>query len=152
MSVYDHEISSDLLARTEPPERAAAMLLGLGMFALARLDLHLGLPMDSAEPSSFIAKLERLQTQVRGMPIGELRGGYQAWIERCKASPLVRNDNAGGRWVPDARSGNVVSVVTLAGGEKQQQGYGLVELEAAVEELRELLTLLTRLRREGSAA
>jgi hypothetical protein len=128
------------------------MLLGMGMFALARLDLHLCLCLAGVEQLSFYAKLERLQTQVRAMPANELRGGYQDWIERCRASPLVRNDAAGGRWIPDARSGNLVSVIVLASGEKHQQGYALLELEAAVEELRDLLTVLNRLRREGKAA
>ncbi len=96
------------------------------------------------------AKLERLQEQVGGMA-GDQRGDYQAWIARCQASPLVRNDAASGRWIPDARSGNVVCVVGAATGEKKQEGYGLAELEASVEELRDLLSELARLRRAGVA-
>jgi hypothetical protein len=152
LSAYEDDTGGDLMARTESLERAAATLLGMGMFALARVDLHLGLCLGGVDQLPFSAKLERLQTQVRGMAPGAMRGDYQAWIERCRASPLVRNDAAGGRWIPDARSGNIVSVTGAGSGENRQLGYSLTEMEGAVEELRHLLSELARLRRESMAA
>jgi hypothetical protein len=157
---YEDTTEVGLLARTDPFEKAVATLLGLALFAQARLDLHLGLLLASASSSRpaelaavpFGSKLEQLQSCVDRLAEAEAREAYSAWIASTRGSRLLLGDLVEGRWVPDARSGGLVNVVTLPTGEQERVVYSQADLEEAVDHFAELFGELARLRREWPLA
>ncbi len=155
--------ANDLDARREPLERAAALRVGMIVFAFSRLDMHLALGLAWAAEESpgdrnpapgldFHQKLGRLQAVVDAMEAAERRGAFQGWIDQCRALEVLRNEFIHGRWLPDTRTGKVVSFTEEADGSTGEVSYSLGELDAIASQLDALRAALLELRRPVAVA
>lgn len=144
------------LARREPLVRAAAMQVGMIVFAFSRLDMHLALALrrtaeEAGDPaaagpgegSDFADRLQRLQALADGMEPGERRQAWQGWIAQCQSLDILRPAFVHGHWLPDVRTGRVVNMVAGGTGELS---YSLQELDAVIAQIDSLRLGLQALR------
>ncbi len=166
MSAYseDDDIpASEPDTQREPLERAAAMRVGMIVFAFSRLDMHLALGLawaaqegaggrNPAPGLDFHEKLSRLQTVADAMESAERRQAFLGWIDQCRALEVLRNEFIHGRWLPDTRTGKVVSFTEEADGSTGEVSYSLGELDAIASQLDALRAALLELRRPVAVA
>lgn len=160
---YDSEEPAhlgDASTLREPLVRAAAMQVGMIIFAFSRLDMHLALGLgwavEEGAPAAeraqsqglgFHDKLALLQSIVHGMAVAERQQAFQGWIDQCRAVDVLRNEFVYGRWLPDVRTGKVVNLTDEADGSTGEVAYTIPELEAVVAQIDSLRADLLALRR-----
>jgi hypothetical protein len=108
MSYYEEPTDIELISMRNPLETAAALNIGLLLFAFSRLELTLHRYLDrvcppTAAPLEQQAPLPRLMTFVDQLPDETLRASFRQWISRVRGLEELRNAIATGRWIPDPR-------------------------------------------------
>ena len=156
--------AGELWARRDALELAGATLLGKLLFEFARVDVNLGLCLVWMEAGArlevltkqvsewgFSKRLDCLKVAVeRTFPEGHAgRAAYDEWIARAQAMRQTRNELVHGRWSVDPTEAKVVNVIGLPTSPDQREvGYRLEELEGICQEMRDLQSDLSELRKD----
>lgn len=149
---YTREFQGD--ARVpDPLESAAAMQVGLALFASSRLDLAVQLYLDGLGPAApraapgpgADARLERLLAFADSLADKELRDDFLRWIVRAHQLAPLRQALRHGRWLPDPRRGVVLVMAPPGEATTGPRSYGLEQLEELLALMRALFIDLQRL-------
>lgn len=150
---YKEELSPvELQVRRQPLETAAAMQLGLILFAFSRLDLHLRALLEDAGQESlptdaFPDRLRRLGALAARLPDEPLGVPLREWIARAQVAHSRHESLVQGHWLPDLRRGLVLNVSAVTG-RPVTTDYSVSDLEGVHRTLHELLDALQRLAQE----
>ena len=139
MSYYEEPTDIELISMRNPLETAAALNIGLLLFAFSRLELSLERYLDRVSPAAESplerqAPLPRLMAFVDQLSDATLRAGFRQWIVRVHALDELRSAIATGRWIPDLRRDCLVLDAPAAA--KLQ--YRVSELVASLAQVKEL--------------
>ena len=139
MSYYEEQTDIELISMRNPLETAAALNIGLLLFAFSRLDLALDRYLDRAAPAAEPsperqAPLPRLMTFVDGLSDSTRRASFRQWIARAQGLEDLRGAIANARWIPDLRR----ECVVLDASPATAKLYRVSELAASLELVKEL--------------
>lgn len=156
--------AADIQNAREEPEDATATLLGRLLFEFARLDTATGLCMvwigegkrledltGRAAAYSFHKKLKFISQHLEvALPPGSKpHTGYVQWFRRADAVRVKRNQLVHGRWDVDPYRSQVINVVGVPTSPDQTEyRFTLAELQAVLDELKQLQTELSKLRKQ----
>jgi hypothetical protein len=141
VNYYDESTNIELISRREPLETAAALNIGLLVFAFSRLELSLERYLERLSPQPQAATpepqapLQRLMAFVDRLPDPALRAGFRQWMARIHGLEGLRSAISTGRWIPDRRRECLVLDASPAPVKPQ---YQISELVAALASLKAL--------------
>lgn len=140
VSYYEEPTDIELISMRNPLETAAALNIGLLLFAFSRLELALDRYLDRVSPAATSpaagqAPLPRLMAFVDRLPDAVLRANFRQWIARAQDLQELRGAIAAGRWIPDLRR---ECIVLDAGSATAQLQYRVSDLVASLALVKEL--------------
>jgi len=140
VNYYEERTHLELVAMRNPLETAAALNIGLLLFAFSRLELSLDRYLDRVSPADESpperqAPLARLTAFVAGLTDETLRASFGQWIARVRGLEELRGAIATGRWIPDLRRDCLVLAASPATSKLQYRVSELVASLALVKEL-----------------
>ena len=108
VSYYEEPSDIEFISMRNPLETAAALNIGLLLFAFSRLEVSLDRFLDRVSPVAESpperrAPMPRLMTFVNQLSDASLRERFRQWTVRAGALEELRNAIARGRWLPDPR-------------------------------------------------
>jgi hypothetical protein len=140
VSYYSESTDIELISMRDPLETAAALNIGLLLFAFSRLELSLDQYLDRVSPPAKAppdhqALLQRLMAFVDRLPDATLRAGFRQWMARFHGLEELRTAISTGHWIPDLRRDCVVLDANPALTKLQYRVPELVASLALVKEL-----------------
>ena len=140
MSYYEEPTDIEFISMRNPLETAAALNIGLLLFAFSRLELGLDRYLDLVSPAAQSplerqARLPRLMTFVDQLPDATLRANFRQWIVRLHTLEELRGALSTGRWIPDLRRDCLMLDASPATVKLQ---YRVSELAASLATVKEL--------------
>jgi hypothetical protein len=145
VSYYEEPTDLELVAMRNPLETAAALNIGLLLFAFSRLELSLERYLDRVAAQSLPRRqgpLARLANFVDSLPDEPLRADFRQWIAGALSLEDLRGAIATGRWMPDPRRD---CLLLDASPERVKLQYRVSELAASLALVKELQTRLQEL-------
>jgi hypothetical protein len=140
VSYYEEPTDIEFISMRNPLETAAALNIGLLLFAFSRLEVSLDRYLDRVSPAAEApperrAPMPRLLTFVNQLSDATLRESFRQWTVRAGALEELRNAIARGRWLPDPRRDCLLLDATPATGKLE---YRVSELAASLVLVKEL--------------